>query len=95
MFSDDSDVDHFAYTAIDAVDWSGQHTYRLVLDFADMSRMGAWMDGDSSGMTYSGNTGVVEFDLTDTKIRMQQYNGTVEAHCRIEKTMIRAEEIRP
>ena len=66
------------------------------MDFADMSRMEAWVDGDSSAMSYTGNSGSEDFDLTNTKISIgQEYDDDVFAGFRIRNLQIVPEEIRP
>lgn len=92
---DDADVDHQVYTGVDPVDLAEWHTWRFVVDFADFSRMDAWLNDDNSGMTYSGNSGTAEFDLTDTKIRFgQERDGTVSGNCRIRRPLIESRELR-
>jgi hypothetical protein len=93
---DDADADHFAYTAVDAVDWAEWHNYHMVVDFADFSRMDFWVDGDNSGLTWSGRSGTGSFDLVDTKIRIgQDYAGDVSGNCQIKNLQIVPQEIRP
>lgn len=93
---DDADADHEMRDAT-AYDFSAWHSVRAVFDLADMSRMDLWVDGDNSATTYNGNTGAVEFDLTNAEIRIgQEYDGTVNASCKFRKgrPLVWPEEIR-
>ncbi len=98
-FYDNIQREFWGYTNGSPIDdWSEWHSFRIVLDFADMSRMGIWIDdNDDIGMSYNEtNTGTAELNMTDTRIRIgQDSNGTVCAGFRIRNLKIAAEEIRP
>jgi len=96
FFRDDSSTMHYVRTGADHVDYSQWNSFRFVLDFADLSRMDLWINGNNSGLTYDTNTGTGVFDTSGTKIRIgQQYNGVVEGNMQIRNLQIIPAEIRP
>lgn len=93
---DDSTTDHYIRSSIDVVDYSEWHSYRVVFDLADLSRIDMWIDGSNTGMLYTGNTGTATWDTTNNLIRLGQgYDGVVNGNCKLKDVFINNAEITP
>jgi len=96
FFRDDADTDHYAYTAVNPIDFSDWFSLRFVVDMANLSRMEFYLNEDSFGSTYVNNNGTATWDTTDNLIRIgQQYNGTVDGFCHVRNLRIVSAEVRP
>jgi len=92
-FRDDADVDHTTQTGIDPVDFSQWHTYKYFVDFSDLSRMNAWIDGTVYVTAYALNSGVATFDATNTLVRVgQNYAGGPHSYCQFRNLRISPSE---
>lgn len=86
---DDSSSGHYTTTAVNPVDFSAKHTYKVYFDLQDMSRLYLLIDGVDAGLVYSGNSGTATFDTTGTTIRAgQSYIGTATVDCWISEPRI-------
>jgi hypothetical protein len=80
--SDDADADYESKSAVDTTAYNEWFTLKFFLDFSDLSRMNLWINGDSSGTTFTNNTGTADFDTSGTLIRIgQEYDGTINSFC--------------
>ena len=95
MLRDDLDADHYGRTSVDISDYNEWFELRFVVDFSDLSRMGFWFNESQTNITYVGNSGTADLDLTNANIKLgQQYDGTVEGHMWIKDLIINNREIR-
>ncbi len=82
---------HYFYTNAAPVDYSIWHTYKLLIDFSDLSRMNFWIDGTIPTMTWVGRVGDMKtFDTTDANLSLKIGSGRVggDAFCQIKNLRI-------
>jgi hypothetical protein len=71
-----SSSSHDIYSAANPVVFSNLNHYKFFLDFADMSRSEAWINGSNAGMTYVNHTGTAV--LYTSTIRIGQDHDTYQ-----------------
>ena len=77
-FSDDADVDHQVNTVVNPVLFNRWVKYKFFVDMSDLTRMNAWVNDSSAGLSYTNRTGTASFDTTNCLVRLSQLNtGTV------------------
>jgi hypothetical protein len=75
-FVDFVGTSHDIYSAVNPVNFSSWNHYKYFLDFADMSRSDAWINGSNAGMTYTNHAGTAV--LYTSTIRIGQDHDTYQ-----------------
>jgi hypothetical protein len=68
-------------------------TYSMLFDFSNLANMAMTVDGSTSGISYSGNSGTATLDLRETVLTLSDYfNGAVNGNAFVRNLLISPEE---
>jgi hypothetical protein len=82
-FWDDSSTQHRGYTTnANIVKFNQWNSYRLYIDFADLSNMEIWVNDVTPATTWMARSGTATYDTTDNQIKLAaNQSGSVTSSC--------------